>query len=361
MATVARWLGPWADIHARPARVSRRPLQVPCQTPDKDSFEAWLYAPTDAPIAGAYAIAPGLHFEGPGDPRMDRFCRILAASGCLVISPFIDDFMHLRVTPRALLEYQDAIRALVAAPEYPRGRAPWLFSISFGSLLALRAACAPELAAHIGGVILFGGYADWRAVVHFCMTGELTDGRRVHHDPLNQPVVFLTMLDELLRCADVDPAHGPALAAAWLTFTRRTWSSAGQKRHGTPERVAHDLGADLPDEARDLFLMGCGARSGGLALCQQAMERFDGAYMEVRGHLHRLRCPVHIAHGVDDDVIPVEHAHALADAMPAGHPHALYITGLYSHTALGSPLRLIPALGREVATLARLVRVIASP
>ena len=369
MATLVRWLGPWADGNSAPGAVSRRSIQVPATAvagATAESFEAWLYAPTAAPITGAYAVAPGLHFLGPRDTRMDRFCRILAASGCLVISPFIADFMGLRVTARAIQDYRASIRALQAAPEYPRGRRPWLFSISFGSLLALRAATAPDLRDDIGGAVLFGGYADWRAVMNFCLTGLLPDGRPAEHfDPLNRPVVFLTLLDTVLECADVAPEYGPNLAAAWLELARRTWSRPGEPRDDRARarlhrRVAGQLAAELPESTRALYLMGCGLDHGGIELAQRALERFDSDYMDVISHLPGLRCPVHVAHGVEDDVIPVQHAHALASALPAGLDHGLYITGLYGHTAHGSLIGLMPALGREVSTLAGLVRAIAS-
>ena len=62
------------------------------------------------------------------------------------------------------------------------------------------------------------------------------------------------------------------------------------------------------------------------------------------------------------DVIPFEHAHRLAAALPRGAVGGVHVTGLYGHTHVTSPvgmLRDLPALGREIATMARVLRAIA--
>lgn len=368
LATLTRWLGPWTDEHARPDTVCRRTLSVSAPDVDGDGqrngsgrrtrrFDAWLYAPVRKPVCGAYAIAPGVHFEGPSDPRMDRFCRILAASGYLVISPFIADYMRLIISRQAIVDFHATVEALREDRAFSAGLELRLFSISFGSLLAISVAASPALRAHVERVVLFGGYADWQEVMRFCLTGEGAE----HFDPLNRPVVFMNLLDAVLACGGYSSTHKSSLLDAWLTFVQRTWSRAGKKRDREFEPVARQLVRTVPEPVRHLYLMGCGVEDGGVALCERALAVFDGTHMEVRSLLPDVRCPVHIAHGADDDVIPVSQARELDAAMPVGLPHAMYITGLYGHTAQANMLDVVPALGREVTTLARLVYAIGGP
>ena len=74
---LARWLGPWADSNKAPA--------VATEDTAVDELRVRLYRPRDAPRA-TYLIAPGLHYAGADDPRLDRFCRILASGGHLVVA-----------------------------------------------------------------------------------------------------------------------------------------------------------------------------------------------------------------------------------------------------------------------------------
>jgi pimeloyl-ACP methyl ester carboxylesterase len=356
MVTLGRWLGPWADMRGAPRAVIRRTLSV-AGARSLASFDAWLYRPLHVPVRGAYAIAPGMHFDGPADPRMDRLCRVLAQAGFLVVAPFVPDFLELRNAPGAVDDFERTLDVLTALPEYPASARPRLFSISFGSRLALRVAASKRYARRLGHVVVFGGYLDWREVVRFCLhEGENGKPR----DPLNRPVVFINLLEPMLETLGLPGEAGPLLRDAWLQFTRATWSRQGRERvsdyHPVAERLARAL---EPDGVRELFLMGCGLRPGGPELCARVLQQQRPEHLEIQPHLSRIECPVHVVHGADDDVIPVSEAHALAGALPA-HAGHLYITGLYGHTASQGLWRNVPVLGREASTLLRLLHVLAA-
>lgn len=76
MLSLGRWLGPWAG-ESTPKNTVReetvldvgRPMRVAVHRPRQKEKGVWL-------------VTPGLHPAGPDDPRLDRFCRVLAASGC---------------------------------------------------------------------------------------------------------------------------------------------------------------------------------------------------------------------------------------------------------------------------------------
>src|SRR4051812_48878550 len=206
IVTLARWLGPWASATKAPI----------VETVDEivDGTRVRLYRPRRAPDA-TYLIAPGLHYAGADDPRMDRFCRILAAAGHLVIAPFIPDYLALTPNARAIADFRRVFDALPAWTEYPpsgiprhhppsgiprhhppsgipRHHKPVVFSISFGSLLAF--ALAADVQDAIDKLVIFGGYADFRQTLRFCLTGEVASGRSAMRDPLNQPVVLANLL-----------------------------------------------------------------------------------------------------------------------------------------------------------------------
>src|SRR5947207_2699541 len=74
---------------------------------------AYVYdPPPTARAAGVYLVLPGLHFLGPDDPRLDRFCRALAASGFVVVAPFIRAYNRMLLDPSS---FDDAEAALALA------------------------------------------------------------------------------------------------------------------------------------------------------------------------------------------------------------------------------------------------------
>src|SRR4051812_21585875 len=88
MFTLARWLGPWADSTASP--------EVETRDEEIAGIAARVFRRHDSTrFDRRVVIAPGLHYAGPDDPRLDRFCRVLAASGHLVIAPFVPSYLAL--------------------------------------------------------------------------------------------------------------------------------------------------------------------------------------------------------------------------------------------------------------------------
>ncbi|HEU5056261.1 MAG TPA: hypothetical protein VFU21_07040, partial [Kofleriaceae bacterium] len=322
----------------RAPAVLRSDLEVPAAAA-RPAFTARVFRPR-APARRGFLVAPGLHFAGPDDPRMVRFCSVLAASGAVVVAPALPDFLALRVTRDAAGDFERALDA--ALPLFPAR--PALFSISFGSLPALHLAAARPGA--IERAILFGGYADFAAAVRFSLAGPPP------RDPLNRPVVFINLVDHLAAAPD----QRAALAAAWRRYVERTW---GRPEMRTPEerwrQVARATAGELPDPLRPLFLAGCGAGPGGDPECLAALDRIDVGFLDPRPLLGAVRCPVEILHGVDDDVIPYTQAADLARGLPDARVH---LTGLYAHTGRGR-LRLASA-ARELATFARLARLLSA-
>jgi pimeloyl-ACP methyl ester carboxylesterase len=350
---LARWLGPWGDAKV-PTTVTRTTTTVLGRTP----FRAHLYVHARHAPIGAYLVAPGLHFLGPNDPRFDRFCRILAAAGLLVLAPFLPSHLALRVSPEST---DDLAASFEHLERIARGLPPpAIFSISFGSQPALALAARPAFRDRISALVLFGGFADFDATVRYAITGHATHRGRtlsIAHDPLNAPVVWLNLLPHLAQRAEVAP-----VARAWRAFVERTWGRPEFKIGDARAKVANGLAGGLGARERELFLMGCGLVPGALPLVEEALAAAGGAFdfTDPRPHLAALGTPLAIVHGRDDDVVPWFEAEKLRDALPAGHPHRLLVTGMYGHT--GSSIATAASAAGEARTMMEVLRtMVAAP
>lgn len=352
-STLARWLGPWNSA-GFPAEVRRIDARLPGPRP----LRASVYRPP-GPIAGVYLLAQGLHFQGPDDPRLDRFCRILAASGVLVIAPFLPDHLALRVTPHTTDDLAAAFDEAERIARMERLPKPAIFSVSFGSQPTLALAARESHRERVGALVIFGGFSSFSTTVRFCLTGRATHAGQtlsLRHDPLNAPVVW----SHLLELLDAPLHDRDAVLAAWRTMVERTWGRPELKEPGARDPIAHALAATLHADDREVFLLGCGLRPGAEAHLARIEPRLDAlyAFADPRPHLRHVRAPVALVHGRDDDVIPWFEAERLRDALPPGHPVKTLITGLYGHTgaALPSPRE----IAAEVATMLRVIDALVS-
>jgi pimeloyl-ACP methyl ester carboxylesterase len=331
---LARWLGPWADATKSP-RVDAVDQQI-------DGIRVRYYGKPGGPT---FLIAPGLHYAGPDDPRMDRFCRVLARAGHYVVAPFIPDYLALTPNARAIADFITIFRAL------PADEKPVVFSISFGSLLAF--ALAAEHGDAIDKLVIFGGYADFHETMKFCLTGEVSSGRQATRDPLNQPVVLLNLLDLI----EHERSERDQLIAAWRRYVERTWGRPELKERERFVAIAHELAPDVPAAVRELFLIGIGAEPGAWNLAVPALAKFDASALDPTPYLPRIKNRVELVHGMDDDVIPFEQSHALAVQLSNADVR-VHITGLYGHTGAQRPP--LSALGKELITMVRVLRVLSA-
>ncbi len=329
---LARWLGPWAGAHTAPRVAS------------VDEAVAGVRVRTYGRAGGrTFLIAPGLHYAGPDDPRMDRFCRILAAAGHHVVAPFIPDYLALTPGARAIADFTRVFDTVAE-------RRPIVFSISFGSLLAFALAAARGDA--IDKLVIFGGYADFHETMKFCLTGEVASGRHATRDPLNQPVVMMNLLDHLEH-ARGEREH---LVAGWRRYVERTWGRPEMKARERFVAIAEELAPEVPASVRELFLIGIGALPGAWELARPALARFDARALDPGPYLPRVTGRVELVHGADDDVIPFEQSHDLA-ARLTGADVRVHITGLYGHTGARRPP--LTAVGKELFTMLRVLRALA--
>jgi pimeloyl-ACP methyl ester carboxylesterase len=337
---LAYWLGPWSAART-PQRVRRIEVEF-------GATRGLIFEGPREPTA-TYLVLPGLHYAGPDDPRLDRFCRILAASGFRVVAPFIRSFSSLVLEPSAFDDARAALSYAQAQAAHRGHPAPAVFSISFGSRLALELACSEQPP---GALLLFGGYAEFIPTVRFAVTGRCEPSSapfESHRDPLNPPVVFLNLLPEL------DVSDKPRLANAWIEMVKATWGQSELKQEDRRRPHAERIAQALPEHLQEPFLRGCCLSEGANAWLEDGLERARQrlAYLDGRAAARRARCKVIVVHGRDDDVIPFTESEKLAQCLATDAFQALHLTGLYGHTATTAPS---PAqLAREASTLAQMI------
>lgn len=364
-ASLLRWLGPWTPDTRVPPGIARETWTIRegelrghraylaglPRTGATTHLDAYVYRPA-SPVA-IYLVSPGLHFAGPDDPRLDRFCRVLAASGFLVVAPFLPAFTELRVESSSVDDLETVLLATRARfPEYGRVA---LFSISFGSLPALEvAARRPD---DVDGVVTFGGYAEFESVVRFCVDGVMhgDDGPvSIPFDPLNMPALFINVM----RFLGLEEPR--ALEQAFNVMCYRTWGRMELKAEGRLVPFYEALVADVPEAHRTIFRLGTLGGEDARAVVEEGLfrGREELAYLSPRAAITRIACPVVICHGRDDDVIPWGEAVKLHRALAPRVPTRLHLTGLFSHTGQGAA-RPADAL-REVQTMLAMAHAIAN-
>lgn len=348
MARLARWLGPWAGPELAPSGIDRRSIRI---TSGPRDFEAWVYVDSSRAPQGSVLVMPGLHFAGPADPRFDRFSRVLAAAGFVVLAPFLPDYTELLVRPSVLEDAEAALDALLALPERPNSK-PGVFSISFGSLPALRVTA--RRSKDIGRLVIFGGFSSFESTLSFALTG---DGER-KNDPLNSPVVILNLLPFL---PGVSSADQPTLAEAFREYCRASWNKEESKIPALHRAIAERVAEGLPERLRDVFLVAARARPGVEDLARSALENSDGAFawVDPAPHLPQIACPVTLVHGREDDVIPFEEGQALERSL-AGKDVELILTGLYSHSRNASLVNTLGRVGENARELAGMTRILSA-
>lgn len=347
---LAFFVGPWAPRALRPQAVQRREIDLGHGLgPARESVgPSYLYTPSDRPVRAAWLISPGLHADGPDDPRMDRFAAVLAASGTAVLSPRSPALVDLRLAEEVIPFLQHAARAFDLEPE-SAGVPLRVLGVSVGSLAALRLAADPDFASRIERLVLVGGYADSRALI-----ASLCGADTAHRDPLNRPTVFLTCLDHL----PVTISDRARLVAAWHRFVKMAWKHDAWKQPGATayKDAAKQLASDVDPRDRELFLIGCAAEPGAHALIQAAFATGHYDYLDPRPYLGGVRAEVSAIHGLSDPVVPIEQLELLLAALPRTRPIRL---GFFSHSrtvALSTMLRNLPRLVDEASAFAALMR-----
>ena len=350
---MAFWLGPLSSDEKKPGGFKRKELVIPVK--DR-SIKAWLYIP-NGKIQGVFLMAPGFHFLGPADERFVRFNSILASSGFMLLCPFIEDYLDMKVLPRTEDDFKACFDVLESLPEKPRKMKPGVFSISFGSLLAVRLAGHKNYKDRVGGLSIFGGYANWDETLRYFLSGDAEGEFVQNRDPLCRPAVFLHLLDSI----EPKPEDPEALREAWVEYIKKTWPDPLYLENDRYKDCAREMSKSLEESKRDLFLKGCLPGREGLDTALNALDKMKEKwdYLDPLAYAKDIHCPVTIIHGKDDGVIPVNQVYRFKQALRHNKNVTTCVTGLFSHSQNEGQENLatkVTILGKELIMMVRILK-----
>ena len=326
LLSLAYWFGPFCPEDSRPTSLTKKEVEVSC---GDRVIKAWVYIPRGA-IRGIYLISPGFHFQGPSDPRFIRFNSILASAGFLIMAPFIEDYINMKLLPTAEVDFRACFDYLESMEERPPEIKPGIFSVSFGSLLAMRLAGHKDYKERVGGLIIFGGYADWDETLRFFLTGLLNGEMVAKRDPLCRPVVFLNLLD----CIQPEPKDPEKLIHAWKEYIQTSWPGSFYLERKNYEALAYKISEKLEGRDKELFIQGCVFNDEGKKTGLEALDKMkeEWVYLDPLVWSSEVSCPVTVIHGRDDDVVPVNQAKRFEKALEHNDNVSICITGLFAHS-----------------------------
>jgi dienelactone hydrolase len=309
----------------------------------------------------------GVSRMGRFHPQLVRFARALAATGAGVLVPDVPEWRRLRVSPRATAPtLRGCIEAMANQPEIDTGKYG-LIGFSFGAPQVAVAAARDELADHVAGIVLFGGYCSLLRTLTYQLTGchewegcDYTGSP----DPYGRYIVasnYLTDVPGYEDAGDVAEALH-RLAEAASDHRIKAW----EPFH---DEMILELRASLPARRRDLFddfartsasTRGTRPEAGDLAeKLAEACGRVD-PLLEPLGDLGRVDLPTQLIHGRGDRLIPFTEGLRLMDGLPAHARRGATVTRLFDHSSDTAPTSLATRVVETAAFLRALNRLIAT-
>ena len=282
-------------------------------------FPLHVYRPFHGPIRGSWFLLHGLHHQGAEHPQIDRLARVLASAGFLVGAPSLPDFVRLACTERVL---DDAERAWTSFQDQRHGahKPTAIMSVSLGALpaLALAAGRAPQVA----GLLTFGGYIDWKAVMNWV----IDDAPDKAYDPRNLPVLY-----KLLH--PCTPHEAMSLHPAWTRWLKATWSWPDIGTREARQHEAQQIADTLPAPLRAPFLEGCGDQPRSRQRAADLINQTDNrTWMNLRPYAAALTCPLVTLHARSDSISPASQSAALRTAAIHAPWTEGIVTGLVDHS-----------------------------
>lgn len=343
------WLGPWTPQERAPEDIERHPSSYRSRN---EVQPLWIYRGKDS--KWPLFLVPGIQHQGPADPRLDRFARVLAHAGYVVGVPALPTMIDLRMEVEVIEDVQQAFLGFAAS--FVARVA--VFSISASSIAALHLGVVDRCRSSVSQIMLFGGYRYWSEALIFAMDGWVDADTQLQIDPLNLPVVLLNVIEGL----PLSEGERAELYQAWHRFVCVVWENPNYTQKSAYQPVAEQLASALSPELCDLFLQGCSVKAGGIDLAKSAIQQCarDTDWLDPKPVLTQLQCPLHIAHGREDVVVPYTHAQQIAELVPQAK---VYVTGLAHHAGvngishyLGQLPNLLLELVRSIGLLRAMAR-----
>ena len=338
----ARYARSWksgADVAAEEVQIQR------CGEP----VAATLMQPRRVrpPLPGWIALG-GVSRMGRHHPQLVRFSRALASTGAAVLIPEIPEWRRLKMSPGVTGPTLRGCVDLLRSRSDVRPGGFGLIGFSFGAPQVAIAAAQEDLAEHVAGIVLFGGYCCLERTMTCQLTGEHEWAGTQYHlppDPFGGWVVGSNHLTDIPGCEGAGDVAAALYRLADAASGQRipAWDPQhdrmiGQFRDALPasRRPLFDLFATRstvsrpdPAECRDMALR-----------LAEACRRVD-PLLDPASDLARVDLPTRLIHGRGDRLIPFTEGLRLQEGLPERARRGLTVTGLFNHSADHAPTRMM--------------------
>lgn len=279
--------------------------------------EALVYYPPDPAPFRAVLLVAGISEKGCYHPRLIALARTLADHGFLVVTPDIVEFRRFGVPPEAM---DEIAMWFLEVPKLEGAAKPMrigMAGISFSGTLSLMVAARDEIRERVDFVLSIGGYQDLLR----CSRYWFASGPRTMSDGYyptryyGRWILMLSALDMLEEGRDREELDR-ALRALLLQGKVQP-EPTGLSEQGRRWLSFARMREDETDEA-----------------LIQSIERHQATYysrLSPNTAATKVRCPVFLAHGAYDDLIPPEESRALKDSI-RNAPSYLLVSPFLTHT-----------------------------
>jgi pimeloyl-ACP methyl ester carboxylesterase len=234
-----------------------------------------------------------------------------------------------------------------------------LIGFSFGAPQVAISAARDDLAGHVAGIVLFGGYCSLQRTLTFQMTGQ-HEWEGVEYegdpDPFGRWVVASNYLTEV-------PGYEDAGDVASALHTLADAASSHRVKAWEPyhDAMIEDLREALPARHRRTFDQFARSTDSRHAPAEPGADLVAGLaeaccrvepLLEPQRYLKGVRLPTRLIHGRGDRLTPFTEGLRLMAGLPAGSNHGTTVTALFDHSADRAPASLTERV-RERALLFR--------
>ena len=298
-----------------------------------------MHAGRSAPLPGWIALG-GVSRMGRYHPQLVRFSQALASSGAAVLIPEVPEWRRLAMSPAvAGPTIRGCVDLLRSRPDVCQDGFG-LIGFSFGAPQVAIAAAREDVAEHVAGIVLFGGYCCLERTMTCQLTGEHEwkgTEYRLPPDPFGGWVVGSNHLTDIPGCEDAGDVAAALHRLADVASGQRI--AAWDPRH---DLMIRELREALPACRRplfDLFATPSTARrpdpeeGRNLALrLAEACRRVE-PLLDPAADLARVDLPTRLIHGRGDRLIPFTEGLRLLEGLPERARRGLTVTGLFNHSA----------------------------
>ena len=349
-----------ADVDTNPVAEEVITFSSPTPTQARVVYSGRLYHPIGVAHPSPVVLIHGVHYLGMNEPRLMRFAHALAAHGYLVMTPQVDELADYSITKNSAVVIGDSVHELVRRSGAPK---VGLLGLSFAGGMALIAASdlasatggpsvgpyptqSPAVGQQLSAVIAIGAHDDLRRVLDFYETDEARapDGSVLHmkaHE-YGMLVIAYDYVSHFFSPADLAQAR---LTLRTLLHENLPLAHAeaaklspqGQQRMA--QLFAHDTKSLDADIQR------------GLAAVQPELDAASPHF-----YVSRVRVPVLLLAGADDNVVPPTETLWLAHDLPPGVLKGMLVTPAIGHVELtgagwGDQWRLIQWIEKMLSLL----------